>query len=468
MKRLSLALALVIVAAFGWTVYSGVAKESPSAGLALGDIVNIAAVEKNSSDPFMKTTADGRVLLSWTEKPDPKERGRNAFLAGLDSQGNAVAPRRINDIEGHVHWYGGDNRLKFATAADGTVTALWQAPLSSEFKISNVHFASASPDGEFAASALLNDDVSDPPVAHAFSAVETAPNGKVYATWIDGRNRTFEGMGEAKSTTERRADIKMRDLTIPQYALKAAPRARRNFAQPNSQLLMAVSEDGGKTFGKNYPITDIQVCACCVPNIAFLDGGDKVFVSYRNVTDESLRDNVVIRSSDGGQTFSKPTYFSEDGWIARFCPHAGPSMISDAAGNLHISWFTPGTSDRGDEGIYYAMSEDGGLTWSERERLASTPSHTVLHAEIVSDANGRLWVVWENFVEGEMKPRIYMAHRGLNDTAWSETVQVSEGDSMTSMLPMIAASQTGVYISWIEKNGEESQVKVRTASIPVS
>ena len=468
MNKLALGLVLVLSAVLGWTVYAGIAKESSTGGVSLGTIVDIGAPVSNSSDPFLKTTVDDRVLLSWTEKPDPGERGRNAYLASLDGQGAPLAPRRINDIEGHVHWYGGDNRLKFSTAADGTITALWQAPMAKEFKISNVYFASASSDGEFAASSVLNDDNSDPPVAHAFSAVETAPNGKVFATWIDGRNRTFEGMGEVKSTAEQRVDIKMRDLTIPEYAMKARPQAQRSFAEPNSQLFMAVSEDGGKSFGENYPITDIQVCACCVPNIAFLNGGDTVIVSYRNVTDESLRDNVIIRSTDGGKTFSEPQYFSQDGWIARFCPHAGPSMISDADGNLHISWFTPGTTERGDEGIYYATSKDGGLTWSERERLALTPSHTVLHAEIVSDANGRLWIVWENFAEGGMKPRIYMAHRGPGDTQWSETVQVSTGDMVTSMLPTIAANGNGVYISWIEKNGEDSQVKVRTASIPVS
>lgn len=468
MNRLTLGLAVVLSAALGWAVYASIAKESADSGVMFGHIVNIGTMEKNSSDPFLEATADGRVLLSWTEKPDPAERGRNAYLAELDSQGTPVNPRQINHIEGQVHWYGGDNRLKFSTSADGRVTALWQAPMAKEFKISNVHFASASLGGEFAASTILNDDISDPPVAHAFSTVETAPNGKVYATWIDGRNRTFEGMEAAKTTSESRADIKMRDLTIPEYAMKARPKVKRTFAEPTSQLFMAVSEDGGKTFGQNYPITEIQVCGCCVPNIAFLDGGDTVIVSYRNVTDKHLRDSVVVRSTDGGQTFSEPRYFSEDGWIASFCPHAGPSMISDAAGNLHISWFTPGTSERGDEGIYYAMSEDGGLTWTERERLAVTPSHTVLHAEVASDANGRLWIVWENFAEGEMKPRIYVAHRGLGDSSWSQAAQVSTGDMVTSMLPTIAAGDSGVYISWIQKNGEDSQVKVRAMSIPVS
>ncbi|MFL2771561.1 MAG: sialidase family protein [Rhodospirillaceae bacterium] len=468
MNKITLGLVIAVSAVLGWIVYTGIAKESSIGGVSLGAVVDVGTPDANSSDPFLNTTIDGRVLLSWTEKPNPDEQGRNAFLAQLDGQGNPVSPRRINDIEGHVHWYGGDNRLKFSAAADGTITALWQAPMAKEFKISNVYFASATSDGAFAASSVLNDDDNDPPVAHAFSTVETAPNGKVYATWIDGRNRTFEGMGEIKSTEERRADIKMRDLTIPEHAMKSGPRVQRSFAEPNSQLFMAVSEDGGKTFGENYPITDIQVCACCVPNIAFLDGGDTVIVSYRNVTDESLRDNVIMRSADGGKTFSEPQYFSQDGWIARFCPHAGPSMISDGEGNLHISWFTPGTAERGDEGIYYAMSKDGGLTWTDRERLAETPSHTVLHAEITSDATGRLWVVWENFAEGEMKPRIYMAHRGPNDSAWSETIEVGTGNAVTSMLPMIASTGNGVYVSWIEKNGEDSQVKVRTATIPVS
>jgi len=468
MNKITLGFVLVVSAALGWTVYASIVKETSSGSVSLGAVVDIGAPTANSSDPFLNTTVDGRVLLSWTEKPNPNEQGRNAFLAQLDSQGVPFALRRINDIDGHVHWYGGDNRLKFSTAPDGTVTSLWQAPMAKEFKISNVYYASAASDGPFAASSVLNDDDNDPPVAHAFSTVETAPNGKVYATWIDGRNRTFEGMGEVKSTEERRADIKMRDLTIPEFAMKSGPRPQRSFTEPNSQLFMAVSEDGGKTFGENYPITNIQVCACCAPNIAFLDGGEKVIVSYRNVTDKSLRDNVIIRSTDGGKTFSEPQYFSEDGWIARFCPHAGPSMISDAEGNLHISWFTPGTTERGDEGIYYAMSEDGGLTWSDRERMAETPSHTVLHAEVATDATGRVWIVWENFAEGEMKPRIYFAHRGQNDSAWSKTIQVSTRDAVSSMLPMIAATRNGVYISWIEKNGEDSQVKVRTATIPTS
>lgn len=467
MRRFILGVALL--AASGLAVYSVTATTTGAGGLILSDIVSVGAADKSSSDPFLVASPAGEVLLSWTEKPAPKDRGRNAFIAALNGQGMPVAPRRINDIDGQVHWYGGDNRLKFAVAGDGSITALWQAPLGGEFKTGNVYTAWAPKDGAFTPSKILNDDTNERPVAHAFSTVAAAPNGKIYASWIDGRNRTFTGMGQPETTAERRADIKMRDLTIPEYAIKAGPQQRRDFAEPNSQLYMAVSEDGGRTFGKNYSITNISVCACCVPNIAFLENGERVIVSYRNVTDEHLRDNVVIRSDNGGQSFSDPKYFSNDGWIARFCPHAGPSMISTAPGKLHLLWFTAGTDSPGDEGIYYAASDDGGATFSPRQRLAATPSHTVLHTQIVSDASGRLWAVWENFAEGEMRPRIYMAHRGPGDPSWSKAVQVSEANAVSSMLPTIAANNGNrVYVAWIEMNGEASQVKVRTAAPPVS
>ncbi len=274
-------------------------------------------------------------------------------------------------------------------------------------------------------------------------------------------------MSEPESTAERRKDIKMRDLTIPKSVMNMGPRARRNFVEQNSQLWMAVSEDGGKTFGENYPITEITVCACCVPTISFLDGGDTVVVSYRFVTEDYLRDNVVIRSTDGGKTFSEPTYISDDGWIATFCPHAGSSVIADNTGRLHSLWFTGGRPDADETGIYYTYSDDRGKSFAPRKLMDKTPSHTVLHAQIVVDGDNHLWGVWENIAEGEMNPQIFLAHRAADATQWSESYRVSDG-STTAMLPALATDGQKVYVSWTEKQGETSTVKVRTAALASS
>jgi hypothetical protein len=431
------------------------------------EIVSLGNTDKNPADQYLQTGADGQVLMTWTEDSGGV-RARNAFMAALSSEGNlAGEAQRINDVPGEVHWYGGDNRLKFTVATDGGMTAVYASPLK-EFKTGIVKTAHAERTGDSFRSAILNDDEAGPvPVAHAFATIATSPNGKVYATWIDSRNRTFTGMAKPESTAERRKDIKMRDLTIPESVMKMGPTARRNFVEQNSQLWMAVSEDGGKTFGKNYPITEIVVCACCVPTISFLDGGDTVVVSYRYVTEDYLRDNVVIRSTDGGKTFSEPTYISEDGWVAKFCPHAGSSVIADNTGRLHSLWFTGGRADADEAGIYYTYSDNVGKTFAPRKLMAKTPPHTVLHAQIVVDGNNHFWGVWENIAEGEMKPQIFLAHRAADDAEWSETYQVSDGTT-TAMLPTLAADGQKVYVSWTEKHGEASAVKVRTAALASS
>lgn len=434
------------------------AETSQPSALIFDDTINLGNTERRPADQFLVATADGRILLSWTEAGE-KPRSRNAYIADLSSQDIAVdQPHRINDQSGRVHFYGGDNRAKFTVAPDGSVTAIWAATLA-EFRTGEMRTAHAGKDSAFIPSARLNDD--GLAVNHAFATIATSPNGKVYAAWIDGRNREFVRMGEPISPAEMRKDIKMRDLTIPDSLLNAPPRPRKIYKHEHAQLFMAVSEDGGKTFGVNYPISGMRVCPCCVPNIAFLDGGETVVVSYRFVTEDYLRDSVVIRSTDGGKTFGEPIYISEDGWVANFCPHAGASMIADRSGIIHSLWFTVGRSDE-DAGIYYTHSDDGGVTFAPRELLARTPAHTVLHTQIVVDDEDRLWAAWENILEQD--PQIFIAHRASDDPTWSDVYQVSDGEEI-AMLPTLAAESARVYVAWTELKGESSEVKLRTASL---
>lgn len=474
MKKLLSALALLVTLSLAWLGYNvieagdALTKTNPTAAvidLAFQDEVTIGNGELNPADQYLRATPDGRVFVSWTEDSGGV-RARNAFMSALNSDGSLASEgRRINDVPGEVHWYGGDNRLKFTVDPEGGITAVYASPLA-EFKTGIVKTAHAEKGGDFMPSVQLNDDeVGEVPVAHAFATIASSPNGKIYAAWIDSRNRQFLGMAKSESPAERRKDIKMRDLTIPDSIMKLGPQKRAKFAEANSQLFMAVSEDGGKTFGTNYPITtEIKVCACCVPTIAFLDGGDTVVVSYRYVTDDFLRDNVTIRSTDGGKTFSEPTYISVDGWYATFCPHAGSSLISDNSNRLHSLWFTAGPQDVDEAGIYYSSSDDAGETFAPRELIDKTPKHTVLHTKIVADANDGLWAVWENFIEEDMKPQIFLAYRAAGDDTWTNAYQLSDG-TKTSMLPSLATDGQTIYIAWTEKTGEISTVKVRTASL---
>ncbi len=135
-------------------------------------------------------------------------------------------------------------------------------------------------------------------------------------------------------------------------------------------------------------------------------------------------------------------------------------MIADRSGTLHSLWFTVGRSDE-DAGIYYARSDDGGVTFAPRQLVAKTPAHTVLHTQIVVDDDNRLWATWENILEEN--PQIFLAHRATNAAMWSQIYQLSDGDKM-AMLPTLAADSERVYVAWTEQRGESSAVKLRTAS----
>ena len=427
--------------------------------LSFNESIPVGDPEGHPADQYLKVTPDGTVFLSWTEDPQEAE-GRDVFIATVNPEGLGE-PQRMNDQPGQVQSYGGDNRVKFTFTPEGGLAALWSSFGQGGGKGAggDMKVVYAEAGGSFQPAATLNDDGMT--VNHAFGMINTSPNGKMYATWIDGRNRNFIGMSEPISTAEARKDIKMKDLTLSGSTLSRPARPMKMYEYDNSQLMMASSEDGGMTWSKNYPVTGMQVCSCCVPNIAFLDGGETVIVSYRFVTDEYLRDQVVARSTDGGQTFSEPTYISEDGWIATFCPHAAASMTNDNRERLHAAWFTGGRTPE-EAGIYYTYSDDAGRSFAPRRLMARTPAHTVLHAEVRVDKNDRVWVAWENIVED--KPQIFLAHLDQDQGEWSESYQVSDG-THNSILPMLAADGENVYVAWTDKKGEDSQVMLRSAAL---
>ncbi len=177
MRKSLSALALLVAVSLAWLGYNAfeaddaLTKTDPTAGevsLAFQDEITIGNAELNPADQYLQATPDGRVLLSWTEDSGGM-RARNAFMSALISDGNLAGEgRRINDEPGKVHWYGGDNRLKFAVAPNGGVTAIYASPLA-EFKTGVVKTAHAEKGGDFLPSVQLNDDeVGEVAVAHAF------------------------------------------------------------------------------------------------------------------------------------------------------------------------------------------------------------------------------------------------------------------------------------------------------------
>lgn len=176
--------------------------------------------------------------------------------------------------------------------------------------------------------------------SQSFYTLAVGPDGAVYAAWLDGRDR-----GQGKSGS--------------------------------SALYIAKSTNRGQSFEKSVRVA-LNVCPCCRPSIAFTDA-KTMYIGWRGVINDDIRDIFVSASTDGGATFSTPTRVAEDNWRINGCPHSGPSLAT-MGGKLYTAWRTV-TGDRGR--VYIASSGDNGAHFSAKVE-ADAGLHDANHPQLLA------------------------------------------------------------------------------------
>lgn len=155
-----------------------------------------------------------------------------------------------------------------------------------------------------------------------FATLAVAPNGDVYAAWLDGRDDTSASTG-------------------------------------TFNVYLARSTDRGATFHHNVKVATLA-CPCCRPSVAIAADG-KVYVAYRHVYGDNERDIAVVTSTDHGERFGEPVRIANDHWKLFGCPESGP--VAAAQGNkLVVAWYT---AAGGRPGIRLTASHDGGQTFTK-------------------------------------------------------------------------------------------------------
>lgn len=254
------------------------------------------------------------------------------------------------------------------------------------------------------------------PSFNGFSSLGVAPNGKVYAVWLDGRDR---------------------------------PEPSDTFS-----LYLAQSSDRGATFSRNVRVAT-GVCPCCRPAITFGSNGE-VFIAWRKVFDGDIRDMVVSTSHDGGETFTTPSRVAVDNWKLSGCPHSGPAMIQ-RGGRLYVAWYTEGSEGRA--GIK--------LSWSDDGKSFAPP---IFASGNILDANHPALSVSE---DGKML-LIFQGRDPAQKEGWSALqpylVEINDAGEMTPPVPVpssrkaisypvVAAGTVGrVFVAWTEPEERGSQI----------
>jgi hypothetical protein len=308
----------------------------------------------------------GRAYSAWIETTDG---GSNVYLGVIDSTG-LTQRVRVNDIDGDAAPHE-QAPPQVAVGSDGAVYVVWQNNTEitgREFPASNLRFARSIDGGRtFEPATFVNDDAGGIPASHTFQDLAVANDGTIYVSWIDGRARAAAQAGAAMSE-----------------------HAGHGGSMPASEIRVAASRDGGRTFSPGV-IVHRNACPCCRTSVAVSADGT-VAVAFRSAAD-NIRDMIVVRSNDRAMSFGDPVRVHEDGWLIDGCPHAGGSIAYDAAGRLHIAWYT-GAQER--QGLWHAVSAPGVDAFGEPVPLHAEGWVPVSQVKIAAAPGGSVWIAWDD------------------------------------------------------------------------
>jgi hypothetical protein len=147
------------------------------------------------------------------------------------------------------------------------------------------------------------------------------------------------------------------------------------------------SEDGGKTWGADYALTNNSVTGYSdSPSISV--SGSVVQVVFRDIRAGGY--GIYSKhSTDGGRNWSVDTRVSE-GSITEHCP-----SVSVLDSIVNVVWY--GNRD-GNSEIYYNHSSDTGQNWGTDIRLTNDVAVSVF--PFVAASNSAVHVVWQDYRDG--------------------------------------------------------------------
>ncbi len=206
-----------------------------------------------------------------------------------------------------------------------------------------------------------------PGMLHLFAA----PNGDLYASFLDGREYLAYRIANGKEP----------------------PKGQ----ETPYQLRVARSTDGGRSFGRSTLVSK-PTCECCGTKVAQgVDG--PVYATTRGQSKElkgsydAVRDHFVAVSRDGGANWSEPVKFHDDRFKISGCPDITPGLAVDSKGRLHAAWYT-GTERH--PGVFYARSDDEGKGFSKPIALLSDDWIPYGDVKLALDTRDNAWVAFED------------------------------------------------------------------------
>lgn len=365
--------------------------------------------------PSVRIDDEGRISLAWVE--EDKDKRTVLYSRTEKSEGPIGAPVTVNHPTEAP--YMRQEAPALAAAGDDVFLtwALTHPKLTTDKPFSNELRLSRSKDGgkTFLSSILVNDD--EQVIGHSFDSIHVAPDGVLHVAWIDGR----EGKKESGTFVTR-------------------------------------STDHGRTVAKNLKV-DENTCVCCRTSLTTGPDGT-LYVAWRKVLPDDLRETVVARSTDGGSTFSSPVIVGQDHWVFPGCPHRAASIGTDRLGRLYVVWYTEGVDET--PAVFLAYSDDRGATFSPKQKLNVSKGTFPDHPQMAVDPEGRLVIVWEE--QSPVRREVVMSLSLDRGQTFSAPQKLNEKKGQTPSLSINAKGLAA--LAWMEHAMPSHRIVVQTLQLP--
>jgi hypothetical protein len=378
----------------------------PAAGSASAARV-VSHETENGATPMFVASPRGARVVSWVSAEGGGENGvlhLSITPAGATEPLPTVSMRdSLGPIEPH-----GEAPPQLAADSAGRIFALYavgKVVPGQRFPVSALRFVRSADQGRTWSTPVTVNDAGEHGAfgSHSFHALTVGPDGTLLATWLDAR-------------------------------------------KGKSGVWMSRSRDGGATWEPNRAIYDSPTCPCCRTAVAMAADGH-IYVAWRAILEGDVRDVVVMRSEDAGQTWQTPVRPREDGWVYPGCPHAGPSLKLDAAGRLHIAWWT---GKPGEAGVYYARSSDGGRTF-QAQPLAVAERSSPAHVQLAVHGE-RVHVAWDDGLSET--PRVLLRSSADGGSTFAAQ-QVMSDEGAAASFPVLAFAGDSLAVAWTQTTARE-------------
>lgn len=338
---------------------------------------------------------DGSLWLAWAA-------GGYVSVAKSSDLGRSFDPAKTVNMEPLQIDWGPDARPKIAADKAGKVFVTFTVFKDKAFT-GKVFYSTLKDGGESFSPPLpiTADDESQ-----RFEVLALTKDGKLFAAWLDKRNR-------------------------------AAARAKGE-KNAGAGLAFAWATADRTSIGETRIAHD-NTCECCRIAVAFADG-DRPVVAFRNIFDGGIRDHAVVTFTDAS-TPGPIRKVSTDNWKTDACPHQGPSVAISASGKYHVAWYTDGQAR---SGLFYANSPDRGEHFSDPVPIGNSDHNPSRPSVLAADKT--VWLAWKEF-DGEETVIFAMASRD-EGSSWSAAKKIA-GTRGSSDHPLLIAGKGGVFLSWL-------------------